>query len=335
RHARTTVYVFAPPAATESMMQVEARLREKLRAAGRVIGISHAILPIATDASVATVCEEDDGEDPPPADTSAARTIELLYQALAGWGDADGRRDGRADSRSQSTTRGQQEGFGHTTPHGHSDVDGQSGIHGQPRCIRAEAPLDVAAVRSNRRGVIALLRHRGAPVLVAALDDDRVTRTPSIVLTAVHAACGDDVSPDALPELDEPCAHALAMIERWCVHADAAVAAGSDTPLAARTRHAAMRRIAAITARAPHHRRALLAPLVSRAQRVVTTPYGIGAERMLEELVQSELDDDAWLRAVDGFGARFAPASDAADTDPESRTPRSVAMAILLLHDGC
>jgi len=326
RHAHTAVYVFAPPAATESLMHVEARLREKLHTAGRAIGMPHAILPIATDLSAPTACEVDDGEDPLVRDASAARTIELLYQVLAGW---------RGTHR-QDDVHGQARAHGHPDARGQSDVDdGQSDVDGPPQCGGADTALHVAAVRSEHRGVIALLRHHGSPVLVAALGGDRVTRTPSTVFAAIHAACGADVSPDALPELNEMCALWLAMIERWCTHADAAVAAGSDAPLAARARHAAMRRIAAIAARAPHHRRAMLAPLISRAQRVVASPYGIGAERMLEELVQSELDDDAWLRAVDGFGARFATASDAANTDPETRTARSVVMAILLLHDGC
>lgn len=311
RHARTAVYVFAPPVATESLMHVEARLRAKLRVAGRVIGMPHTLLPSTSDLVAATIRGGDDGEERPPDDPSAARTIELLYQALAGWADTDGRVDGQAATHGQAAARGQPD------------------VYGQPKYVRADTPLHAAAVRSEHRGVLALLRHREAPVLVAALDGDRVTRAPSTVLAAVRAGHGDDVSSDARPAPDEACTRALAMIERWCIHAAAAAAAGRDTPLGARARHAAMRRIAAISARAPHHRRAMLAPLVSRAQRVVTSRYGIGAERMLEELVRSDLDDDAWLRAVDTFGAQIA-----ADTGSELRTSRSVVMAILLLHDG-
>ena len=39
------------------------------------------------------------------------------------------------------------------------------------------------------------------------------------------------------------------------------------------------------------------------ARRVVTTPYALGAERVLDELASAPLPDEAWLRALASFGA--------------------------------
>jgi hypothetical protein len=63
-----------------------------------------------------------------------------------------------------------------------------------------------------------------------------------------------------------------------------------------------MQRIARIAARTPRHHRALVAPLAADARRVVTAPYGVGAERILAELAEAPLPDEAWLRAVRAFG---------------------------------
>ncbi len=70
-HARTAVYAFAPPAASERLLEVERRLHEKLRAAGRVTGIAGAILPSLG----------------PPADAgpAAARTLQSLHDAIGAW----------------------------------------------------------------------------------------------------------------------------------------------------------------------------------------------------------------------------------------------------------
>ncbi|OLE79479.1 MAG: hypothetical protein AUG74_01410 [Bacteroidetes bacterium 13_1_20CM_4_60_6] len=39
------------------------------------------------------------------------------------------------------------------------------------------------------------------------------------------------------------------------------------------------------------------------ARRVVTAPYALGAERVLDELASAPLPDEAWLRALASFGA--------------------------------
>jgi superfamily II DNA or RNA helicase len=45
RHRAVTVYSFAPPTSAERMLSIEARLREKLRIAGRTVGVAGRILP--------------------------------------------------------------------------------------------------------------------------------------------------------------------------------------------------------------------------------------------------------------------------------------------------
>ena len=39
---------------------------------------------------------------------------------------------------------------------------------------------------------------------------------------------------------------------------------------------------------------------------MVTTPFGIGAERILDVLAEAPLADEAWLRALREFGAIHA-----------------------------
>ena len=39
------------------------------------------------------------------------------------------------------------------------------------------------------------------------------------------------------------------------------------------------------------------------ARRVVSAPYALGAERVLDELANAPLPDEAWLRALAAFGA--------------------------------
>jgi superfamily II DNA or RNA helicase len=79
-HARTAVYALSPPAAAETLLEVERRLRTKLAAAGRVTGIAGAILPSLGPS--------------PNAPPSAARTRELLHRAIAAWRRSDQPRTG-------------------------------------------------------------------------------------------------------------------------------------------------------------------------------------------------------------------------------------------------
>ena len=73
------VYAMAPPAAAERVLAVEARLRAKLAAAARAVGVSGAIVPpIALHDGIAA---------PAPADDSAPRLAERTRATLARWRD--------------------------------------------------------------------------------------------------------------------------------------------------------------------------------------------------------------------------------------------------------
>ena len=84
-----------------------------------------------------------------------------------------------------------------------------------------------------------------------------------------------------------------------------------------------MRRIVSITTRAPHHLRPTLAPLAARARRAITLPFGVGAERVLDDLATASLPDEAWLRALGTF----------ADVQERARqhAPREPTLAALLI----
>jgi superfamily II DNA or RNA helicase len=74
RHRGVTVYSFAPPTSAERMLGVEARLREKLRAAGRAVGVAGRILPALFSA--------DDAPSPSP---GVAEQSSAVDRALREW----------------------------------------------------------------------------------------------------------------------------------------------------------------------------------------------------------------------------------------------------------
>ena len=140
------------------------------------------------------------------------------------------------------------------------------------------------------------MRQNGACCLVALLGA-RLSDRPIDVLTAARLAEGNDDEAD-----DGRIAHALARVESWLGASAGAAAAGIGHTIAGTARRVAMRRIAHIASHTPHHHRARVAPLAAEARRVVTAPYGVGAERILAELAGAPLPDEAWLRAVRAFG---------------------------------
>jgi hypothetical protein len=266
-HARTAVYALAPPAAAETLLGVERRLRTKLAEAGRVTGVAGAILPSLAPAL-----------DAPP---SAARTRESLHRTIAAW-----------------RARGEPEGS-------------------------ANEPL-IATARGERETVFVLSRAGEEHALAASVDGGELSEDPARLLEAAElAACADPAALEA-PAVER----ALAAVERWLTRRSALAAASGATPLfRAAARRTALHRIAAITLRAPHYRRALLAPLCARARRIVTTPFGVGAERILETLADAPLADEAWLRALGEFGAIHAGELRRAGETPR----RSEIVAVLLI----
>ncbi|MGE5728152.1 MAG: helicase-related protein [Gemmatimonas sp.] len=171
----------------------------------------------------------------------------------------------------------------------------------------ARTPLTIACVAAARCAVLALALDRSQPVLAAAVDSNgsvELVEDAKTVLEAMSLVGGGDAALDERVRAD-----AIASAERWLGRRQGAEASGA---LAWRgtSRRIALRRIAGLSARAPHHRRAILAPLAMAARRVVTAPYALGAERVLDELANAPLPDEAWLRALASFGAMHGARDD-------------------------
>jgi hypothetical protein len=159
-----------------------------------------------------------------------------------------------------------------------------------------------ATVRTTRPCVLALFDDgRSRHHLAASIDghplDDTVA-TLHEAATLVDNAADYTAKSDPENSVIHP---ALALAQHWIARYATTEATGGALPLHAPGRRQAMRRIATITARTPHHRRPTLAPLAERARRAITLPFGIGAERVLHQLATAPLPDEAWLRALGTF----------------------------------
>ena len=181
-----------------------------------------------------------------------------------------------------------------------------------------ERALPVASVRAPRTGALALVRRNGTQCLVAIMGA-RISDRPMDVLTAARLTEGNEEHPD-----DGRIAHALTRVESWLGASAAATAAGIGHTIAGTARRVAMRRIARIASHTPHHHRARVAPLAAEARRVVTAPYGVGAERILAELAGAPLPDEAWLRAVRAFGEANGVGAEGAKGAEGAGTPGGV-----------
>ena len=84
-HERVQVYAMSPPAASESLLGVERRLRAKLAAAGRAVGIAGSIVPAFMTGFAGSSVSVTAGEPGPPEQLARARAI------VARW------REGRAE----------------------------------------------------------------------------------------------------------------------------------------------------------------------------------------------------------------------------------------------
>lgn len=242
-HAATSVYAFAPPAAAETLLRQEQRLRDKLRAAARLTGACGAILPVRL--TLGTASQPDDA-------SSRTRSLQRLRETVARW--------------------------------------------------RREAPpppapgVAVACVRAIQPGALALVRQKDGYLLLAVLGG-RVSDRTTDLLDAARLAEAIEAAADE-GRIDTT----LARLEAWLAGRAGAHAAGAGYTIAGAARRVAIQRVAHIAARTPHHHRAQVAPLAAEARRIITAPYGIGAERILAELAGAPLPDEAWLRAVRAFG---------------------------------
>lgn len=183
---------------------------------------------------------------------------------------------------------------------------------------------EVAAVRAERDGMLALLLHRDRPRLIATLGEaaacSAATDAGALLLAAARLAAGEDV-----PVSDSALARAHEAVAQWMVRCEVERAAGGVLSMRARPRRQAIQRIAAITARAPQHRRPLLASLAAQARQAAVAPYGIGEERVLGQLVAASMSDEAWLRALGTFGSlHIAP-----EAHGDGARPQLVALLLL------
>ena len=175
----------------------------------------------------------------------------------------------------------------------------------------------VAAVAAAQPGFVALVRDADGTYLVASRGATP-DRSPDIVAEAATIADGPDAA------LDPRAARtAIEQLERWLSAHHAASMIDFRAATASRARRHALSRVSRALARAPRHRRALLAPLASAARAAAVAPLAEGAERILDMLVSAELPDEAWLRSIAAFGAM--------NTRPSPPKTDSAAAAILAM----
>ncbi|MDE3055000.1 MAG: SWF/SNF helicase family protein, partial [Gemmatimonadota bacterium] len=236
-HARVSVYALRPPAPAEMLLHMEQRLRAKLAAAARTVGIQGTIMPRLFPSQ--------------PATRPAAATHAEIAARLDRW-----RESGEPPSRDE--------------------------------------PF-VAAVDVAHAGFLALVGVEGRPELIADLGAG-ISESPCDVAEALRLAEGPD-----LP-VDQPAARdALTAIACWLAERESFGVFGLAVGAAARTRRRLLHRIDAIAARSPRHLRSSRVPLARAARRVATERLSAGAERVLQELADARMPDEAWLNAVRTF----------------------------------
>lgn len=294
-HTRTTVYAFQPPAASEALLRVEQRLRAKLGAARHILGAPENILPEATiEVCDAGGCDDAAmGHDHAPRE-SAARRRELVARELERWRD-----------------------------HGHAGVT-------RAPAVSSTKGIVVGVLQASSSGLLALVHESDGYRMVAARDGE-VNDDPALVLEIVRRASTAAAARDpgrGLQSLGADPVAAFERVARWASRRAGVLAAGTSVEPYTQARKRALRRVAAITARAPRHRRTEVTRLAALARQVATAPYGAEAERLLEDLVDAELPSgEEWLRALGEFGAARR------DTTGSSNTPCVELVAILVLAE--
>jgi len=170
----------------------------------------------------------------------------------------------------------------------------------------------VGAVAANRAGLLALYLDGTTPLLVAGQTPDE----GSSMATNIGATTDLQVVADVVAAADGPSAavdlvareRAIASLARWQAARQIALDIGLRANTSGRARRRVIERIARIVRRAAHHRRPLMAALAAAARHAALLPCGAGAERVLGELADAAMADDAWLRAVGAFGEMHARA---------------------------
>jgi hypothetical protein len=163
----------------------------------------------------------------------------------------------------------------------------------------ARAPLigePLAAVACDATGFIALVRTSRGAELIADVGNGIDTST-DVVVRALSFCTGPSATVDRTRA-----GEARASIEDWLAARRGADTVDLTAATAARSRRAALNRVALAIARAPRHHRLRLAPLADAARSVAFAPLAEGAERALDTLIRADLPDEAWLRSIAAFG---------------------------------
>jgi superfamily II DNA or RNA helicase len=261
-HREVAVYVMQPPASAERIVRVEERLRTKLGASARSIGVAGTILPslLLRDSSA-------DGGSP-------AEWGERLIGAVTPWLD-----------RNASSTHGQ---GSESRP---TDAIVRPVILVSAVMATRDAFIALAGDAANPRLVVGDVS--GPP----HSHPSTVTDDPAAVLAALALADAADAEVDRVwiaPTLDA--------IDRWWKGRQHRRELAIDGTVHTRARRSVVERIAAITRRAPRHLRPTISALAATARHTATARYGVGAEHVLQELAAADLPDEAWLRAIGAFG---------------------------------
>ena len=271
-HRRIPVYVLRPPASSELLLSVEERLRAKIGAAVRSVGISGSILPAPLEsAPLRARAQADASPTPKSADaTSPAHCASLARSIVARWRTTVGALDDLPPDR-------------------------------RDRLVWATAVTDID-------GVLAVAVVGEVPVLVASLGSPITDRAPVVARAVALVDAGRE---DALHDA-AALGHARAAVVAWGERRLARRDAGLGDGVVARERRRILGRIAAIARGASPHRRGHVAQLAERARAAAVAAGGVGAEQHLGVLAgDTERPGDAWLRTVAAAHPRPTIADDA------------------------
>jgi hypothetical protein len=195
------------------------------------------------------------------------------------------------------------------------EIESQLRSWRDPRAALLDEPI--AAVESDVPGFVALVRTARGVRLIADLG--RGIETSIETVGRALALCNGRAVPVRSHSTCDS-------IERWLAAQRGADSIDLTAAGAARSRRAALNRVALAIARAPRHQRLRLAPLADAARTVASAPLPEGAERVLDTLLRAELPDEAWLRSIAAFGALNTRAS------ASSKTVSEGLVALILLQ---
>jgi hypothetical protein len=180
----------------------------------------------------------------------------------------------------------------------------------------------IAAVVAAHDGFIACALIDGVPHLVVERDG-RLLTDADVVRASVDVL---ECAPRTVNE--NSLARARRKLEHWIAEQRGSATIDLKSAAAARARRETLARVSRALARAPRHRRAIIAPLADAARATATAPLGEGAERVLDMLARSELPDEAWLRSIVAFGELNIH-----QRDTESRDDRLIALILFQRGD--